>query len=537
MGKIDEITQLAARLAGDAPPVAGYLTYNPGPGIYSRMERAVEALPENVRVQELPGLLKRYKDGIPGWELKAVDLDSLTAGRDVVPRSEILAAVKERSPVYTHREVVLGGRPQTGVEPVETEAGGKSLVRSIDRQEDASRLGEGVSHGDPMYSEYSQGGRDYTEVLLTQPGHSGLGFNSHWSGTGKPQDQAVAHARFDTHGDALRINELQSDLGIHNRKMRARGDVQKVYDEPPQLPSESDADYAERLTELGYETAWTDDGFLAVGGRVKDSVKPFPLEDAWADLLIKRLALEAARQGHRAIEVASPASVFAKTGNRGDAAASLARMEHFYGKVVPGAVERLGQRMGGLAEEQVEQLGPRLRYELPFNGGELVAEPRGAADRIFRREFPQSGPMPAFDVGPGMAYNKLEWAYSHKPESVGEYATLLQFALANRLKSGGMEIEEATRVAGQRMPEIVRLAEEQARRADAYDRVQELRDAQAAQPGWSPSRLEAGRRYIMSDEMRRRILQEGIPAAVAIGIGTDQVLDRLDKQAPPAQVR
>lgn len=466
--------------------IAGLLTYNPGPGIYSRLERAVEAMPENVRVQELPGLIKRYKDGVPGWELRETDLEGLIGDAQVIPRQDLLDRVRERSPVYTHKEKMLGGNDQS-----------RSRLTY-------APIGESTPSARTIFGDYGQGGDDYREVLLLQPGAVGKNYQSHWNEV-FGANNAVAHARFDTHGDALRINELQSDLGIHNRKAR--------------------------------EAAA---GFIAGGGSPDYAPRndlPFPLEDAWADLLIKRLALEAARQGHRAIEVASPASVFAKTGNRGDAAASLARMEHFYGKVVPGAVERLGQRMGGLAEEQVEQLGPRLRYELPFNGGELVAEPRGAADRIFRREFPQSGPMPAFDVDPGMAYNKLEWAYSHKPESVGEYATLLQFALANRLKSGGMEIEEATRVAGQRMPEIVRLAEEQARRADAYDRVQELRDAQAAQPGWSPSRLEAGRRYIMSDEMRKRILTEGIPAAVAIGIGTDAVLDRLDREAPKPQMR
>jgi hypothetical protein len=39
-----------------------------------------------------------------------------------------------------------------------------------------------------------------------------------------------------------------------------------------------------------------------------------------------------------------------------------------------------------------------------------------------------------------------------------------------------------------------------------------------------------GRRYLMSDEMRRRILQEGIPAAVTIGIGADILIDRLDRE-------
>jgi hypothetical protein len=277
--------------AGDAVrKIAGYLPYNPGPGIYSRLEKAVEQMPANVRVQELPGLLKRYKDGVPGWELKAADFDSLTAGRDAVPREELLARVKERSPVYTHGEVVLGGRPQRGVEPVENDAGGTSLVNSIERQEAASRIGRGGSHGEAMYSGYGQGGSDYTELLLTQPGHSGLGFDSHWAGTGKPQDQAVAHARFDTHGDALRIGELQSDLGIHNRKIRERGGRGTA---PAQLASETDEEYMERLSELGWRGEWGEEGERVGYKRALCAHMP-PLEgvDQVAELRKMRLLLE-----------------------------------------------------------------------------------------------------------------------------------------------------------------------------------------------------------------------------------------------------
>lgn len=460
--------------------IAGLLTYNPGPGIYSRLERAIEQMPENVRVQELPGLLKRYKEGVPGWELKETDLDSVIAGRDAVSRSELLARVKERSPVYTHSEKLLGGDVPL------------RRIRSALQNEDIpaydrtpyDAIGTAESSGRPVYEAYGQGGKNYGELLLTQPGVLGGQFGSHWNEVFGGQG-AVAHARYDTHGDALRINELQSDLGIHNRKARKRGPG-------PNLP-------------------------VPPGGEIQSfpaGELPFPLEDTWADLLIKRLALEAARKGHRAIEVASPSSVFAKTGNRNDAAASMARMEHFYGKVVPGALERLGGKMGGLTEEPVEQLGPVIRYELPFNNGEGVLEPRAAAEQIFRREFPQSGPLPAFEIDPSLAYNKLEWAYSEKPESVGSYATILQATLAKRLQASGLGIEEAERLAGQRMPEIVRLAEEQAERANAFDRVQAIRDAQEMQPGWKPSRPEAGRRYIMSDEMRRRLIEQGVGASV-----------------------
>ena len=507
--------------------IAGLLTYNPGPGIYSRLERAIQAMPENVRTQELPGLLKRYKDGVPGWELKAVDLDSVIGQRPAVSREELLQAVKERSPVYTHKEVVLGGNPpKITEEPSYESPDNYSLERkSFPVHEDnPSSLGSGAVHGQPQYQNYGQGGKDYTEVLLVQPGADEFWFNNHWGGRSRRGEEAVAHARFDTHGDALRINELQSDLGIHNRQVRGRAGTPP----PAQHRDHTDGTYYDMLQEMGYKFDVDDYGApINITGPHPNT---FPLEDAWSDLLIKRLALEAARQGHRAIEVASPSSVFAKTGNRGDEAASMARMEHFYGKVVPGAVERLGKRMGGLTEEPVEQLGPVIRYELPFNNGSGVTEPRGAAEKIFRKEFPQSGPLPAFDLDPSLAYDKLEWAYSKKPESVGEYATLLQAALANRLKSGGMDIGEAERAAGMRMPEIIRLAEEQAMRADAFDRVQNLRDVQEMTPGHSPYRTEAGRRYIMSDEMRRRLIEGGVGAAVATGImSQDDLINRLNQ--------
>jgi hypothetical protein len=299
--------------------IAGLIGYDPGPGIYSRLERAVQGMPANVRVEEIPGLLKRYKDGVPGWELKETDFPGLVGDSKVIPRQDLLDRVRERSPVYTHGEVILGGKPVLGT----------PLFDVPVYQDAPSKLGRGVSHGDPHYESYSQGGEDYAELLLLQPGQSGLGFGSHWSGRGAPlQDQAVAHARYDTHGDALRINELQSDLGIHNRKMREAG--------PP-------SEYAGGDGPFDFMPPQSEEEMAAM--RARSQVHPFPLEDAWSDLLIKRLALEAARGGHRAIEIASPRAIADKVGG------NIENYEHFYGKVVPGAIERLGRKMGGMVED------------------------------------------------------------------------------------------------------------------------------------------------------------------------------------------
>jgi hypothetical protein len=474
--------------------IAGLLTYNPGPGIYSRLERAVEAMPENVRVQELPGLLKRYKDGVPGWELKATDLDSTIAGRDVVPREELLGAVRERSPVYTHGEVVLGGSPPVIDHP-------KWGAYADAAQDWRSPLGAGGYHGVPKYADYGQGGDEYTELLLTQPGagdmHASSPFGSHWFHEEAPAvaENAVAHARFDTHGDALRINELQSDLGIHNRRAR-----------------EAMADFVE--------------GQPIATQRPAPEL-PFPLEDSWSDLLIKRLALEAARKGHRAIEVASPSAIADKVGGNID------NYKHFYGKVVPGALERLGRKMGGLIDDTPTPLAPTGGYAAVLDEmtsgspteGQLALRDAIEALRKIRDASP-SGPRPAFADAPDVAWNKLAAAYQGQGK-VDEMAHMLHGALAVDLGRGGADGAMAS---AQMMPELMRLAENHAASMERYRRVIALAGAQRRASQQAARSAAPGRRYIMSDEMRRRLIQQGVGASVAGGVlSQDDLIERLNQ--------
>lgn len=468
MGKVDD--------AGRA--IAGLLTYNPGPGLYSRLERAVQQMPENVRVQELPGLLKRYKEGVPGWELKATDLDSTIAGRDVVPREDLLAAVKERSPVYTHREVVLGGTPPLG-RFVDSETG----KRLPDYQEDPSPLGRGIAHHLPKYSDYGQGGGDYTELLLLQPGARGQDFRSHWAG-GSLTDEQVAHARFDTHGDALRINELQSDLGIWNRKRR-----------------EED---------------------LGDGGKFGDNTHPFPLEDAWSDLLIKRLALEAARKGHRAIEVASPRAIADKVGG------NIENYEHFYGKVVPGALERLGRKMGGLVDDTASGVDPKIiSWNTPDNASQNAMATRMDAQRAYRQAMAER--YPGIDVprpGNSQAYVLSISQPLARVAADANWADDLRDSIATlHGHHTGRDVDQGRAFADALMPQMMLYADDlrAAQRADAVATETLRRLKEMARPG-TPSR------YLMSDEMRRRLIEGGVGAAVGTGImSQDDLIERLNQ--------
>jgi hypothetical protein len=439
--------------------IAGLIGHSPGPGIYSRMQRAVEAMPEMVRAEEIPGLIRRHKEGVPGWELKAADIQGLVGEASVIPRQDLLDRVRERSPVYTHKEVVLGGRPALG-----GLLSGRWAYRPFARarhhdvpeyQGAPSQLGQGVSHGPSRYSDYGHGGDDYSELLLLQPNAQGEQFGSHWLGSNASGARdAVAHARYDTHGDALRINELQSDLGIHNRKIRE---------------SKRSGD--------GWEDAF-----------VSNHALPFPLEDAWSDLLIKRLALEAARGGHRAIEVASPRQIADKVGGNID------NYEHFYGKVVPGAIERLGGKMGGLKRESAERLA------LPADPSEAVE----AAIEAAVKDLPNAE-MPdwAYQAARGRirnAFNELAQEYAsntwRKSADIEGAAGFLHSRLRDAARQYGMPREAMDA----RMPQLMRAAEIAG--AEIYARPR------------PPPEPDDAIRYLMSDEMRRNILRNGIPASV-----------------------
>jgi hypothetical protein len=537
--------------AGDTVrKIAGYLPYNPGPGIYSRLERAVEQMPANVRVEELPGLLKRYKEGVPGWELKEADFAGLVGDAKVIPRQDLLDRVLQTSPVHTHKELLLKESPNTypttaggmadlaqryyspgslvrsygdydkvlgfnrnsespwewGVTVIASDARGNPLpgARSRTHSTPPSELevrdwfakslpgepkpiGSGEVVSGPKYQAYGQGGKDYTEMLLSQPMKAEAEFGSHWSDI---DSGAVAHARFDTHGDALRINELQSDLGIHNRKVREA--ISSRQGPPQQLPSESDSAYLDRVQEQGYVMQMGDDGEWQWSNDPKSQGIDFPMEDAWMDLFIKRLALEAARGGHRAIEIASPRSIADKVGG------NIENYEHAYNKVAPGMLERLGRKMGGLHPDAVSpQQSSMWKSEYDRISAEDIVPTR--AEEEYRRL------RTAYEL-------QLRGAYSDETA---------RNAIAGNAQRLADKLEMLYEGGASRMPSIMSLAE---RQAQAYHAMQ--------QAGASPFALKdsPSRRYIMSDEMRKRIITQGIGAAVAAPmVSDDDLIERLNK--------
>jgi hypothetical protein len=251
------------------------------------------------------------------------------------------------------------------------------------------------------------------------------------------------------------------------------------------------------------------------------------MEDAWADIMIKRMALEAARKGHRAIEVASPRAIADKVGGNID------NYEHFYGKVIPGALERLGRKMGGLVDDTPTPLTPTGGYAAVLDEmtsgspteGQLALRDAIEALRKIRDASP-SGPRPAFADAPTAAWNKLAAAYQGQGK-VDEMAHMLHGALAVDLGRSGADGAIAS---AQMMPELMRLAENHAASMERYRRVNALAGAQRSAPQQAVQSAAPGRRYIMSDEMRRRLIQQGVGAAVAGGVlSQDELIDRLNQ--------
>jgi len=502
--------------------IAGLLTYNPGPGIYSRLERAIQAMPENVRTQELPGLLKRYKDGVPGWELKAVDLDSVIGQRPAVSREELLQAVKERSPVYTHKEVVLGGKPPTQSEPhyaVFGPAGDvvdPGGVRSEPVYQDTpSRLGRGVSHGETRFGRYSHGGGEYTERLLLDPAHPAaalprphhfhrdypnaigpLPFHAAREITDAASGGTVGHLRYDRHGDALRLNELQSDLHNHNIKNAKSGGDQL----------------------------------------------PFIGSEATRELLLKQFLLDAASRG-TAVEIASPNAVSEAVNM------PLDHAQHLYGKVYPSDLDRMGRKLGGLARVDGPEFVPggyeTARGALVKRIDDLQAEAFRAAERASGGDGnPNSllGEYYQFE----RAMDRIVGNLRHGPptSSLADRSRSLRAIAAQgtadsarqasqelyddivsaATQHSGLSRDRALAMAAEAMPSIMRLAEEISAAENSLDALRPISKERWQRPP------PVGYRAIMSDEMRRRLILEGVGASIGAGImSQDDLIERLNQ--------
>lgn len=424
--------------------IAGLIGHTPPAGFYSRMQRAVEAMPEIIQTREIPGLLRKYPEGVPKWEISTVDVPSIVGDRKTIGRQELLDAVQQRSPVFTHGELLLRDDDVFG-------SNGRD------------GLGEATKSLGPTYhSRRALGGegerRDYSELLLLQPGaKGGSEFESHF----EDFPDAVAHMRFARHGDEMVLHELQSDVANENIKRRAAA------------------------REGRYN--WLNDG-----PQDEPSQVYFPLEDGYNDLLIKRLAMEAARSGVSDLRFPDPRAVSDAVFMSHKSAA------HRYGSMLPRVFEKFAAKIGG-ASRLPDQNGSAYYADM-LASKERRREAENAINRRIGEISPRLGPY-AHRVG-----EDVRLAAS-LPGPTSRHAVLSLDSLARGENPWFPRLPEAdaARMSAE-MPALMRLAETRRLHNESYYRLKELSDASRDGVG--------GVGYRMSPEMIRNLLERGVPASV-----------------------
>jgi hypothetical protein len=553
--------------------IVALLEHKPGPGIYSRLERAVQGLPENVRVQELPGLLKRYKDGIPGWELKAVDFDSITAGRTTVPRDELLAAVRERSPVFTTREVRLSENlpavsfarqkvpdeirlpaleainrednlgfdsPQEGLavaraypdwrqrwEMSDEEAA--HVIRYLDylKDQEASRtapqapiggIGAETPHGTTRFHDYKpDGATNYTELVFLEN-------NAAPEGSPPPVSWMpnIPHHWHEAYpqpwGAPQDVKNATTRDAVAHMRFAEQGDALRL------LESQSDAHNRNiKAAKSGAET------------------RPYSLEQVQSELDAKRLLLEAARQGKAAVEIASPEWVSETVGM------PLEHAQHRYGKVLPSEVERAGRKLGGFRESgpaTVEAPTKANWRALGQNANEAERQlndtavlirqlvEQQAVQGIGDARLPDVSDRTQRALNDAVMRSRLDvddqWLRTQRANELRDAVGNYIWERRGKPGAGSSQLfSEAHRI----MPAVMKHVEDM----QELDRVRTAltKQANAAYDASRQATPPSGWRGVISDEMRKNIITKGIPAAVAIGAGTGLATGGSEAEAKP----
>lgn len=457
------------------PPVA-LLTHRPDPGLYSRLERAVEQLPKEVKVEGLENRLRKYPEGVSGWELKPfMEMVGLTTDA-TVPRKFLSDLVRQTSPAFTHREGVLA---EGGSLPF--------LGRQGDVWDAAGQLGSPTVVGEPQFKNATESGGDNYRVnllmqpTLTLPQSPSVGYPTWHGGHWGSHPNTIAHLRTKDAGDAVRIQELQSD--IRNANVRHLAEMK---------------DFEENFDPKTHQDLWPQ--------------HQVPLYDAYPEVLLKSLLLRAAREGKRAIEIAPFDAISKYVSMRPEG------IQHVYGGQVPGTLIRAARPLGGLVDAEPFTHGSNRSKDPSYVFSRAVEDNLSASDRRLdaaRRAIVSR-------AGPGAAPSLIPaHTLIHARNSVPDAEALLRRLLAGREEIGfggpaGMRLLE------QEMPNIMREVdfwnEERARTSINGPLISQMYD-----PRYRPTDLDdddfptvppASKRFEIPDAVRRKILERGIGLGV-----------------------
>lgn len=126
------------------------------PLLRSRLLSALEGMPDRYQAKDLPGLLRRHPEGVPGWEIKAAGLDSsqpadtdvgrAIAGGGMLSNDEVLRQAQELSPTRSLRTVRLGLDAEPGDHRIPIDS--HPLLNSVSSQ-------TRPADARPQYADYS----------------------------------------------------------------------------------------------------------------------------------------------------------------------------------------------------------------------------------------------------------------------------------------------------------------------------------------------------------------------------------------------
>ena len=344
-----------AKMAEEAIPVAQIAPPIPDAKrivepFYSRLERAVERLPEEVDARTVYNRIKKF--GVSDEEIEATNFMQALEGKKSTTRKELLKHFDDNK---------ISVKEVTKLDPSES----NDFLASLENDE-FSKAGSDIAN----YQQYqTPGGMGYRELVLTLPKNKGVFQSAHWE-----EPNVLAHVRFNErmgkNGEKiLHIEEIQSDWHQKGKKEGYRtpqleaeqyriGQEYHVMSEKYHAMPEGDAKqkaYAE-LMKFGNENLLN----------TSKLVSPAPFKENWHELAMKRMIRYAADNDYDAITLNTGTQINKVLGS---GPTKLPGNVAFYGdKLGNDLPQRL---LNGIKQMDVDDLSPT---QLKVLRGEITPE-------------------------------------------------------------------------------------------------------------------------------------------------------------------
>jgi hypothetical protein len=184
------------------------------------------------------------------------------------------------------------------------------------------------------------------------------------------------------------------------------------------------------------------------------------------------------------------------------------RARHVYDKLLPGHLERLGRKMGGMTPVATKR-GPEPVTGSPYDITAAEAKVRDQFADLSAEANQYMKPDSKLLKSDGLI-RRLEQAVRSGEDAV-PHAERLKLNMLIHASDSGWPAEAAEIAVDRTMPGIMRRVENYAHARNQRNAIAQL--SAETEPAFSPP-AEPGRAYEMSEEIFRRILTQGIGASL-----------------------